>query len=296
MSRGLAVSHHDDPRRLSEVIDEALDELRARAAGEQVGVTTGLLDVDRLLGGMRPGQLIVLGARPSVGKSAVAFGIALHVAEHHGRVVLFSAEMSGPELGLRALAGGGVPSERLLNGRLEGHDFERLEGRRDQLAVMPLFVDDDPGTLATLVDTARRQSTSGELAMIAVDYLQLIPVDRHRERRELEVAEVSRGLKALARELGVPVLAVAQLNRGLEFRGDKRPVLADLRDSGQLEQDADVVLLLHRPGLYDLDADPHEAELIIAKHRNGPTGVVPLTWLPTRMRFVNAARVGAQNR
>lgn len=279
------------PGLMVDAAEAALDELRSRSLGELRGMPTGFVDLDRMTGGLRPGNLGVVGARPSVGKSAFCFGIALHVAEHVGPVLLVSAEMGRVELGTRALAGGGVASDRLLSGRLDAIDFDRLEARRDQLAGLPLLIDDAPGTtLGTVRARARRQASRGGLALVVVDYLQLVGVDTGRkERRELEVAEVSRGLKALARELAVPVIAAAQLNRGVETRADKRPVLADLRDSGQLEQDADLVLLLHRPAVYDLDADTMGAELLVAKHRNGPTGSVPLVWLGHRMSFENAA-------
>ncbi len=281
------------PALLSDVLDVAISELRSRSAGERVGVPTGFVDFDRLTGGLRPGQLIVLGARPSMGKSALALDIGLNVARTAGPVLFTSAEMGAIELGARVLAGGGVASDRLLAGRLDDLDFARLEARRAELAGAPLLIDDSPGTtLLAIRARARRQATRGGLVLIVVDYLQLVAGERRGTRREVEVAEISRGLKALARELHVPVLAVAQLNRAVELRADKRPLLADLRESGQLEQDADLVLLLHRPAVYDLDADPGAAELIVAKHRNGPTGVVGLTWLAHRMSFANAAPLG----
>jgi replicative DNA helicase len=156
---------------------------------------------------------------------------------------------------------------------------------------VPLLIDDAPSqTLAAIRARARRQAAAGGLALVVVDYLQLVNGEGRRDRREQEVAEISRGLKALARELAVPVIAAAQLNRAVELRTDKRPVLADLRESGQLEQDADLVTFLHRPAAYDANADPGEAELIVAKHRNGPTGVVHLVWISGRMTFVSAAR------
>jgi replicative DNA helicase len=255
-------------------------------------VPTGIAGLDRLTGGLRSGQLVLLGARPSVGKSALGFGIGLHVAEQAGPVLVVSAEMGAVELATRGLAGGGVASDRLLSGRLDDVDFARLRARRDHLARLPVFVDDAPGvTVGAIRARARRQAAAGGLALVVVDYLQLVGSEGRRERRELEVAEVSRGLKALARELAVPVLALCQLNRGVEARSDKRPVLSDLRDSGQQEQDADLVLLLHRPALYDTDADPGQAELLVAKHRSGPTGTVPLTWLGWRMTFVDAGSV-----
>ncbi len=282
------------PAELVSVLDESITELRARSSGEQPGLSTGLVDLDRMTGGLRAGQLVVLGARPSMGKSALALGIALHVARSSSPVLFTSAEMGRVELGTRVLAGGGVASDRLLGGKLDALDLSKMETRRAELATVPLLIDDAPSpTLAAIRARARRQAAKAGIALVVVDYLQLIAGEGRRERREQEVAEVSRGLKSLARELQVPVIAVAQLNRAVELRADKRPVLADLRESGQLEQDADLVLLLHRPGVYDLDADPNEAELHVAKHRNGPTGLVHLVWLASRMEFHNAAPGGA---
>ena len=283
------------PAELGQVLDAAIVELRSRSAGERVGVPTGFVDLDRLTGGFRPGQLIVLGARPSMGKSALALDIALYAARTTGPALFVSAEMSALELGSRVLAGGGVASDRLLAGRLDDTDFARLETRRAELSGVPLLIDDSPGTTILAIRArARRQAARGGLALVVVDYLQLVGAERRGTRREAEVAEISRGLKSLARELHVPVLAVSQLNRGAELRVNKRPLLADLRESGQLEQDADLVLLLHRAAVYDLDADPLAAELHIAKHRNGPTGLVPLVWLSARMTFANAAPAGVQ--
>lgn len=274
---------------LGEVLDETIAQLYQRASGVPLGLSTSFVELDRQLGGMRAGQLIVLGARPSMGKSALALDIAFAVADT-GRPVLFiSAEMGRHEIGTRLLARGGVSSDRLLSGQLDKLDHERLERRRVRLADVPLQIDDSPNTtLLAIRSKSRRLAARDGLGLVVVDYLQLVTGEGRRERRELEVAEVSRGLKSLARELGVPVLALAQLNRAVELRANKRPLLADLRESGQLEQDADVVLLLHRAAAYDLDADPGAAEVIVAKHRNGPTGSVQLTWLSHRMAFANA--------
>jgi replicative DNA helicase len=266
----------------------------ARAGGERVGVTTGLGGLDETLGGLRPGQLILLAARPAGGKSALAMDIALHAAGAGHPVLVESLEMARLELGEQVLARGGVSSERLRTGRLDSLDFERLRAQRDRVAGLPLVIDDDSTTtILGLRSKARHTVRAGGLGLVVVDYLQLVQAEsseRH-ERRELAVAAVSRGLKGVARQLEVPVLAVAQLNRAVELCTDKTPTMADLRESGSLEQDADVVLLLHRPVLYDPDADPGLAELHIAKHRNGPTGVVRLTWLPARMSFANRARL-----
>ncbi len=281
------------PAPLIEVLDATIAELRRRSSGGLVGVPTGFDGLDRMTGGLRPGQLVVVGARPSMGKSALALDIALHVARTTGPALFVSAEMSELELGTRVFAGGGVPSDRLLVGRLDDVDFARLEARRAELTEAALFIDAAAGTtLLAIRARARWQAARGGLALVVVDYLQLVGAERRGTRREAEVAEVSRGLKSLARELQVPVIAVAQLNRAVELRTVKQPVLADLRESGQLEQDADVVLLLHRPVVYDLNADPLSAELHVAKHRNGPTGLVPLVWLARRMSFVDDASEG----
>jgi replicative DNA helicase len=277
------------PAEWAAVLDTTIAELEARSQGGLRGVPTGLVDLDRLSGGLRSG-LTVLGARPGHGKSALALGVALHAAAHVGRVLLVSAEMAAPELAARSLTRGGVASDRVMAGRLDHVDLSRLRAERDRQARLPLIVDDRPATLPGIRARARRMKANGGLTLVVVDYLQLVGSEGRHDRREREVAEVSRGLKVLAGELGVPVLALAQLSRQVEYRAEKRPMLADLRESGGLEADADLVLLLWRPALYDLDADPGRAELVVAKHRNGPTGLVPLTWLGSRMQFRDAAR------
>jgi replicative DNA helicase len=275
---------------LGQVLDEALVELRARASGEHRGLQTGFADLDRMTGGLRPGQLVILAARPSIGKSALALDIGLNVAQRGQPVLVFSLEMSRQEWAERALAHGGVSSERINSGRLDALSFETLEGFRQRIGAAPLMLDDDgAATLLAIRAKARRMAAKGGLALLVVDYLQLVAAE-HKERRELAVASVSRGLKQLAGELHLPVLAVAQVNRAVEQRADKRPTLADLRESGSLEQDADLVLVLHREAAYDLEADLGAAELIVRKHRNGPTGLVPLVWLPGRMSFANALK------
>jgi replicative DNA helicase len=278
-------------KRLVEVIDAALAGVRGRLAGELGGVPSGFDDLDCMTGGFRPGQLVVLGARPAMGKSAWALNVAVSVADRGGPVLLVSAEMAGQELGLRVLTSAGVPSDRLASGQIDDVDVRRLQARRDELADLPLFIDDTANpTLGHVRGQARRLATREALTLVVVDYVGLVTGEGRRERRELEVAAVSQGLKGLARELHVPVLALVQLNRNVEQRPDKRPMLSDLRDSGQQEADADLVLFLYRDAIYDRDADPGMAELIVAKHRNGPTGIVKLTWLPGRMTFENVTR------
>jgi len=270
-----------------------LDALLAEAIADiregHRGLLTGFAEFDRMTGGLGPGQLLVLGGRPSMSKSAWVLDVARNVAQQSLPVVVFSAEMGRLEIAKRLVAGGGVPSDRILSGQLDDIDLQRLDRRREELSGLRLFIDDTAGmTLGHIRSFTRRESALRGLGLVVVDYIQLIQVERA-ERRELEVAEISRGLKALARELEVPVIAVAQLNRAVELRKDRRPLMADLRDSGQIEQDADIVCLLHRPGFYDLSADQGLAELIVAKHRNGPTGTIRLAWLSHRMSFANAA-------
>lgn len=285
-------SHADDDSRwLGDCAADALADLRRQVDGDPAGVLSGFVDLDSLLGGLRPGQLVVLGARPGMGKSALALDVAQSVAGMGGPVLVCEAEMSGVELGMRALAAGGVNSGRLASGRLDEIDFQRLETRLEALRGLPVLINDRPSpTLLSIRSRARKMAAGGGLSLVIVDYLQLMEGARQ-ERRELDVAAFSRGLKALAKELGVPVLALAQLNRGLEARSDKRPVLSDLRDSGQLEQDADVVLFLYRDEVYNPDSpDTGTAELIVAKHRNGPLGTVRLAFLSQQVRF--CSRVG----
>jgi replicative DNA helicase len=281
--------HADGPVLLVDAARSSAEELRGRSARELLGVASGFVDLDRPLGGLRAGQLVVLGSRPSMGKSVLGLNIAEHAAASAGPVLLVSAEMSAVEQGLRSLARGGAPSDRLLGGLLGEADWVRLEDRLDQLAHLPVLIDDTSASLAAIRARARRQKSENGLALLIVDYAQLISPDGRHERREREVAAVTRGLKLLAGELGIPVIAICQLSRAVEYRADKRPLLADLRESGGIEADADVALLLWRPAVYDLSADPGLAEVVIAKHRNGPTGVVTLTWLPSRMQFVDAA-------
>ena len=286
---------HVGPVPLAQVLDATLAELRARADGQKQGLLTGFSDLDAKTGGLRPGQLVVLAARPSIGKSALALDIALNVAQKGLPVLVFSLEMSRQEWGERVLAHGGVSSERVLTGRLDSLSFETLDGFRERVGGAPLYLDDDgAATLLAIRAKARRMAAKGGLALLVVDYLQLVNAE-HKERRELAVASISRGLKQLAGELHVPVLAVAQVNRAVEQRADKRPTLADLRESGSLEQDADVVLFIYREEQYEPEDTPIDrrgmAEIIVAKHRNGPTGSVHLVFLNQYARFDNLKSV-----
>ncbi len=271
-----------------EMVDALLGELRARGAGTApLPVSTGSVDLDRQLhGGFRAGQLVVLGARPSMGKTALVLGMAVAAAQRDVPTLYCSLEMSRAEVAERFLAMEGVSTDVQAAG-LPERDRARAQQAREKLRTWPLRVDDDAAaTVLTVRSRARRMASRQGLGLVIVDYLQLMS-HRETENRQTQVAEISRELKRLARELSVPVVAVSQLSRNLEAREDKVPRLADLRESGQLEQDADAVLFLHRPVVYDEGADPGEAHVLVAKHRNGPTGLVRLVWLPKRMRFAD---------
>ena len=266
--------------------------------GGLVGIGTGLDDADRWLGGLRRGDLVIAAGRPGTGKTALAQTIAISAARRTheclgGRpasVALFSLEMSTHQLSARLLAGEAeLDLHRLLSGRIGAEDRTRLHEAQEELRRLPVVLDDSGSlSIAEVRGRARRMKQQGDLDLIVVDYLQLMGGGGRYENRQLEVGAISRGLKQMARELDLPVLAVSQLSRKCEERADKRPILSDLRESGSIEQDADVVMFLYRPVLYDEAADPGEAELIIAKQRQGPTNRVKLQFQPRRCRFVNA--------
>lgn len=258
-----------------------------------IGVPTGFIDLDAKLHGLKPGQLITIGARPSMGKTSCALQIAQHVAVTTGRPGLFfSLEMSPKDLRKRSLAmHGRIDLQRLLTSTLDDRDWQQLQLAVGALADKPLiFADSSHCSVMDVRAQSRRvKAKYRDLGVIVVDYLQLMsPLKSTRaENRQVEVAEMSRGLKVLARELECPVVALSQLNRQLEYRQDKRPMLADLRETGAIENDSDVVLGLFRPEVYDEDAEPGAAEIIVLKHRNGPTGSIDLTWLARSVCFVD---------
>ncbi len=259
------------------------------------GTPTGYLDLDALLSGLQPSSLVVVGARPAMGKTSFALGMIAHAALEAQRPVLFfSLEMSSLELSQRLLcAEAKVDSTRARNGRLEPDDWSKISRAIGRLGEAKIWIDDNPNlTIMEIRAKARRlKSQIGDLGMIVIDYLQLMTGQSRAENRQVEVSELSRGLKILARELETPVVALSQLSRGLEMRSDKRPMLADLRESGSIEQDADVVMFIFREEIYDPKPEnAGQAEIIVAKHRSGPTGVVQLAFLPQYTRFANMAR------
>ena len=282
---------------LRDLLFEVQDTLTLRAdTGDAVtGVPTGFTDLDANLAGLQPANLIIVGARPGAGKTAFALGLAAHAAVHANvPVAFFSLEMDKLEIASRLVsADARVDSSRMRSGRLHDSDWHKIAASIGNLDAAPLYIDDNP--MCTVMDIrakARRlKSRERGLGLVIVDYLQLMSGRNGAETRQVEVSEISRGLKILARELKIPVVALSQLSRNLELRTDKRPMLADLRESGSLEQDADVVMFLHRPEMYEPESTERGiAEVIVAKHRNGPTGLIKLAFLEQYTRFVNMAK------
>jgi replicative DNA helicase len=287
-SRSVSETHH-----VSEVLTQAfkrIDERSLHGGHAYSGVPTGFVELDDLTSGLQNSELIIIAARPSVGKTAFALNVAQHVAvEERKGVFVVSLEQSRLELAERMLCSmAKIDGHKMRSGRLSKEDITRLMDVADDLRPAPLYIDDTPGrTLLHIAAAARRLARKHDIRMVVIDYLQLIESENKRDSRQDQIAQISRRLKGLARELEVPVIALSQLNRSLEMREGHRPRLADLRESGAIEQDADVVMLLHRPELYDKEAKPGLAEVIIAKQRNGPTGDVNLTFLRNFTRFEN---------
>jgi len=258
------------------------------------GVPTGFRDLDAKTAGLQPGDLVVIAGRPSMGKTAFALNIAQHAALEAGiGVGIFSLEMSKEQLVLRLLCSEARTDQaKIRTGRLPERDFPKLALAASRLADAPIYIDDTP-TLGVLELRAKarrlKRDREAKLGLIIVDYLQLMRGAADADNREQEIAGISRGLKALAKELDLPVVALSQLNRQVEQRADKRPVMADLRESGAIEQDADLIMFLYRPYVYDRTAEEGAAEVIIGKQRNGPIGTVELTFLPEYTRFEDRA-------
>lgn len=287
----------DQVASLRELVDQAMTDLEKIQNRESAfaGVPTGFRDVDALLSGMQAGNLIIVAARPGVGKSSFITNVARNVAvEANQPVAMFSLEMSRWEIGMRLLcAEARVPWDSIRNKRVGAEDWSRIAQAADTLHEAPLYIIDSGNvTLVDIRAKARRLAARRQgLGVIMVDYLQLMSHSRRVDNRQQEIAEISRGLKMLAKELEIPVVAVSQLNRDPERRQDKRPQLSDLRESGALEQDSDVVMFIHRD-----DSDPAKkglADLIVAKHRNGPTETLQLTFLPHLTQFRNFAAPSA---
>jgi len=298
-SRLFRIGHEDgrgEMRSLEELLHrevDKLEELSKRDVG-LTGTPSGFMDLDSLTGGFQRGNLIVLAARPSMGKSSLATNMAENAAVGHGKpVALFSLEMSETELAHRFIASQArVSSDELRKGRVKGDRWPKVLKAVEKLARAPLYVDDssDIGILEIRAK-ARRLHAKHELGLIIVDYLQLLRPEGRAESRVEQVGQMSRGLKILARELDIPVIAVSQLSRAVESRHPPIPMLSDLRESGQVEQDADLVLFVYRDEYYNKESDRiGEADIFLAKHRNGPIGQLTLTFLPKYPRFANLYR------
>ena len=283
---------------IEEVIDISLKRLEElyESKGSLTGIETGFIDFDRRTAGLQPSELILIGARPSMGKTAFLLNIAQHASvTNKVTTAFFSLEMSKEQLGNRMLASkAGVDATKLRNGSLNDEDWENISHHIGDLSAAPLYIDDTPGiTTAEMRAKCRRLKAEKNLGLVVVDYLQLMNVSgsARPEARHLEVSEISRSLKGMAKELHIPFLVAAQLNRSVESRKEHRPLLSDLRESGAIEQDADVVAFLYREEYYNPETlKKNHAEVIIAKQRNGPTGTVELLYLGHLTKFVNMER------
>ena len=275
---------------------EAIEEINQaqQRGGELVGVPTGFTDLDALTHGLHPGQLVIIAARPAVGKSTFALDIARHAALRNKQpTVVFSLEMSRSEIAMRMLsAETNIFMQHMRKGDINNTDFARISRAQGDLAGSPLFIDDSPNlTLVEIRAKARRMVQDHGLKLIIIDYLQLMSSGKKVESRQQEVSEFSRALKLLAKELKIPVIAISQLNRNSEASKDKKPEISQLRESGSLEQDADVIILLHREALYEKEHPrAGEADVILAKQRNGPTDTVVVAFQGQYSRFANIQR------
>ena len=284
-------------RSIEDVLHDEMDKLVELSKGDigLTGVASGFPDLDDLTGGFQAGNLIVLAARPAMGKSALATNFAENAAVDHGKsVALFSLEMSETELAHRFLASRArVSSDELRKGRVKAERWNKVNQAAGKLAGAPLYIDDssDLGVLE-LRAKARRLAARHGLSMVIVDYLQLMRTDARADSRVEQIGQISRGLKILARELDVPVVAISQLSRAVESRHPPEPMLSDLRESGSIEQDADVVMFVYRPEYYEKEESERlgEADLIVAKHRNGPIGRITLSFLPKYPKFASLYR------
>nr|NLD41591.1 replicative DNA helicase [Actinomycetales bacterium] len=288
----------EDYRSIGEIMGEVTDEIsNNQNRGEGlIGVPTGFRDLDALTNGLHSGQMIIIAARPAIGKSTLALDICRAASIHAGQTsVIFSLEMGRTELTMRLLsAEAGIELNRLRKGNLDDRDWTRIASTQSRISEAPLYIDDSPNmSLMEIRAKCRRLKQRHDLGLVVVDYLQLMSSGKKVESRQQEVSEFSRALKLLAKELELPVIAVAQLNRGPEMRQDKRPMMSDLRESGSLEQDADLVMLLHREDAYDRDSPrAGEADIIVAKHRNGPTDTISVAFQGHLSRFADMAREG----
>ena len=285
---------------LTQVV-ERIDELFSRANQSDVtGIPTGFADLDQKTAGLQPGDLIIVAGRPSMGKTAFSINMGENIAIDSGLpVAIFSMEMGGAQLVMRMLGSiGRLDQHKIRTGQLQDDDWQKLTYAVGKLNDAPIFIDETPAlnALELRARSRRLHRQCGKLGLIIIDYLQLMSSVTSGENRATEISEISRSLKALAKELNVPIVALSQLNRSLEQRPNKRPIMSDLRESGAIEQDADVILFIYRDEVYNPDSqDKGSAEIIIGKQRNGPIGMVRLTFLGEHTRFENYASGNAGN-
>ena len=285
----------EDYAPLSAIMEATLDEIEAISSndGTTGGVPTGFADLDELVNGFSGGQMIIVAARPAVGKSTLALDFCRSASIHNNLCsVIFSLEMSKSEITMRLLsAEAKIPLNNIRKGPMTDDDWNKLGPKMGQVSGAPMFIDDSPNmTMMEIRAKARRLKQRHDLKLIVIDYLQLMSSGKKVESRQVEVSEFSRQIKLLAKELDVPIVALSQLNRGPEQRADKRPMMSDLRESGSIEQDADIVMLLHREDVYEKESPrAGEADIIVAKHRNGPTRDVVVSFQGHYSRFVDMA-------
>lgn len=289
-------SRGSEPVSISELLAKANESITQLYHSTELitGLPTGFIDLDEMTSGLQRGDLIIVAGRPSMGKTTFAMNITENVAiKSNGPVLVFSMEMSGEQLALRMMSSlGSIEQNKVRTGKLEDDDWPRLSSAISMLSQAKLFIDDTPALSPNEIRARARRimRTHGQLNLIMIDYLQLMQVPGYKENRTLEISEISRNLKALAKELRVPVMALSQLNRSLEQRQDRRPVMSDLRESGAIEQDADLIAFIYRDEVYNPDTpEKGIAEIIIAKQRNGPIGKVHLTFQGKFTRFNNKA-------
>ena len=278
---------------IRQVVMNAMDKIEAAAKnkGAVTGIPTGFIDLDYRTAGMQPSDLVLIAARPSMGKTAFVLNIAQHVAfKQNKTVAIFSLEMSKEQLVNRMFSlESKVDAQHLRTGQLNDQEWEKLIESAGVIGRSNLIIDDTPGiSISELRSKCRKYKLEYNLSMIIIDYLQLMSGSGRSDSRQQEISDISRSLKAVARELSVPVLALSQLSRAVEQRPDHRPMLSDLRESGAIEQDADVVMFIYRDDYYNHDTEKKDvAEIIIAKQRNGPIGTIELAWLPMYTKFAN---------
>lgn len=287
---------HKDMAPISEILMTNLNEITARMAhkGGVTGVTSGLIDLDKKLSGFQKSDMIVLAARPSMGKTAFALNVALNAAlKGNAKVLIFSLEMSKEQLSQRILSmESRVESQKMSTGDVDTADWDKIATALDSLDKADIVIDDTPGIkMMEIKNKCRRMKAENGLDMIILDYLQLMEGEKRSDNRQQEITGLSRGMKLLAREMDCPIIVLSQLSRAPDQRENHRPVLSDLRESGAIEQDADVVLFLYRDEVYHEDTEkPGVCEVIVAKHRNGPIGTVDVGWQSKFTRFVNLQR------